>query len=159
RLEHGEPLARREMIEPVAQRSDRLRRVVAAPALGLELPGRLNRCAGVGHSRLDADFLQRDVSPWGCKGNSGPAPGRGAPTRAPPLMLDLGTSFVASVARDGDALAIVDGDLRLSYRDWYQRISALVAGFDKLGLKAGDHIVTLLQNRWEAATIHWACQF
>jgi len=74
-------------------------------------------------------------------------------------MLDLGTSFVASVARDGNTLAIVDGDLRLSYRDWYRRISALVAGFDKLGLKAGDHIVTLLQNRWEAATIHWACQF
>ena len=25
--------------------------------------------------------------------------------------------------------------------------------------KPGDHLVTLLQNRWEAATIHWACQF
>ncbi len=31
-------------------------------------------------------------------------------------MLDLGTSFLASVARDPDALAIVDGDVRLSYR-------------------------------------------
>ena len=29
-------------------------------------------------------------------------------------MLDLGTSFVASVARDPAALAIVDGDERLS---------------------------------------------
>ena len=28
-----------------------------------------------------------------------------------------------------------------------------------LGLKPGDHLVTVLQNRWEAATIHWACQF
>src|SRR5215471_6620935 len=74
-------------------------------------------------------------------------------------MLDLGTSFLASVARDGDALAIVDGELRLSYRDWYRRISTLVAGFDALGLAPGDHIVTLLQNRAEAATIHWACQF
>ena len=26
------------------------------------------------------------------------------------------------------------------------------------GLKPGDHLVTLLQNRWEAATLHWACQ-
>ena len=42
---------------------------------------------------------------------------------------------------------------------WYRRISALVAGFDAPGLKPGDHLVTLLQNRWEAATIHWACQF
>ena len=31
--------------------------------------------------------------------------------------------------------------------------------FDELGLKPGDHLVTVLQNRWEAATLHWACQF
>ena len=74
-------------------------------------------------------------------------------------LLDLGTSFVASVARDPNALAIIDGDLRLSYRDWYARISALVASFDELGLHAGGHLVTVLQNTWQAATIHWACQF
>jgi 2-furoate---CoA ligase len=74
-------------------------------------------------------------------------------------MLDLGTSFLASVARDPRALAIVDGDVRLTYSAWYQRISALVASFDDLGLRPGDHLVTLLQNRWQAATIHWACQF
>src|SRR5262245_16618936 len=74
-------------------------------------------------------------------------------------MLDLGTSFLASVARDPDALAIVDGDVRLTYSAWYERISALVAGLDALGLKGGDHLVTVLQNRWQAATIHWACQF
>ena len=74
-------------------------------------------------------------------------------------MLDLGTSFLSSVARDADALAIVDGDVRLSYAEWYRRISALVVGFDAIGLKPGDHLVTLLQNRWEAASLHWACQF
>ena len=74
-------------------------------------------------------------------------------------MLDLGTSFLASVARDPHALAIVDGDVRLTYAQWYRRISALVAGFDRLGLKPGDHLVTVLQNNWQAATIHWACQF
>ena len=74
-------------------------------------------------------------------------------------MLDLGLSFLGSVARDPDALAIVDGDVRLSYAQWYRRISALVAGFDAIGLKAGDHLVTALTNRWEAATLHWACQF
>ena len=35
----------------------------------------------------------------------------------------------------------------------------VVAGFDSLGLKPGDHLVTVLQNRFEAATLHWACQF
>ena len=74
-------------------------------------------------------------------------------------MLDLGTSFLASVARDPDAIAIVDGETRLSYRAWFSRISALVAGLGALGVKPGDHVVSLLQNRWEAATLHWACQF
>jgi 2-furoate---CoA ligase len=74
-------------------------------------------------------------------------------------MLDLGLSFVASVARDPQAPAIVDGAVRLSYAEWYRRISAVVAGFDALGLEPGDHLVTALTNRWEAATLHWACQF
>jgi 2-furoate---CoA ligase len=74
-------------------------------------------------------------------------------------MLDLGNSFLASVERDPDALAIVDGSVRLTYAQWHRRISAVVAGFDELGLMPGDHLVTFLQNRWEAATVHWACQF
>jgi 2-furoate---CoA ligase len=74
-------------------------------------------------------------------------------------MFDLGTSFLASVARDPHACAICDGGLRLSYREWLVRISSLVAAFDRLGLVTGDHIVSALQNRWEAATLHWACQF
>ena len=73
-------------------------------------------------------------------------------------MLDLGTSFVASVARDPEALAIVDDDLRLTYAQWYRRISSLIASFDRIGLKPGDHIVTVLQNCEPAATLHWACQ-
>ncbi|MGB7257988.1 MAG: AMP-binding protein [Pseudolabrys sp.] len=74
-------------------------------------------------------------------------------------MLDLGNSFLASVERDPKALAIVDGATRLSYAEWYRRISSVVAGLDALGLKAGDHLLTIAQNCWEAATIHWACQF
>jgi 2-furoate---CoA ligase len=74
-------------------------------------------------------------------------------------MLDLGLSFLASVARNPNAAAIVDRELRLTYAQWYRRISALIAGFDAIGLKAGDHLVTALQNRWEAASLHWACQF
>src|SRR3984893_9415485 len=66
--------------------------------------------------------------------------------------------FVASVERDPDAVAIVDADLRLTYAQWFARISSVVAAFDDLDLRPGDHIVTVLQNRWEAATIHWACQ-
>ena len=63
-------------------------------------------------------------------------------------MLDLGTSFIASVARDparardrrwrhsADLRAMVCADLRR----WSPR-------FDGIGLKPGDHLVTVLQNR------------
>lgn len=74
-------------------------------------------------------------------------------------MFDLGTSFLASVARSPEAIALVDGDLRLTYAQWLEKISSVAAGLDALGLKPGDHLVSVLQNRWEAATLHWACQF
>src|SRR3712207_5429710 len=73
-------------------------------------------------------------------------------------MLDLGTSLLASVARDPEAVAIVDGELRLTYAAWWRRISATVVGLDELGLRPGNRLLTVLQNRWEAATLHWACQ-
>ena len=73
-------------------------------------------------------------------------------------MLDLGTSLLASVERDPAALAIVDGDVRLTYAAFGERIGAVAAGLRELGLRPGDHLLTLLQNRWEAAALHWACQ-
>lgn len=74
-------------------------------------------------------------------------------------MLDLGTSFLASVERDPDALAIVDGEMRLSYREWYDKVSALAAALSETGLKRGDHVLSAMQNRWENASLHWVCQF
>jgi 2-furoate---CoA ligase len=73
-------------------------------------------------------------------------------------MLDLGTTWLAAVARDPEALAIVDGELRLSYAAWHERVAGLAAGFGAMGLSPGDHVATLLQTRWEAATVHWAAQ-
>ena len=67
-------------------------------------------------------------------------------------MLDLGTSFLASVARDPDALALVDGDVRLRYAEWLGKISSLVASFDRIGLRPGDHVLTALQNSWQASS-------
>ena len=74
-------------------------------------------------------------------------------------MYDLGRAFAASLERDADSLAVVDGTVRLTYGEWDRRIRAVAGGLEALGLKKGDHLVTVLQNRWEAATLHWACQF
>ena len=49
--------------------------------------------------------------------------------------------------------------MRLSYRQWYNKVSALAAALSETGLKRGDHVLTAMQNRWENASLHWACQF
>src|SRR5262245_24849989 len=162
------------MIKPLPQRADRLRSIVAVSARSLAAIRVLERVAKLGHTLLDANghgqmYHCREARPTRAP-RAPPEQGRGGRggvrcTRGPieprkgAAMLDLGTSFLASVARDPEALAIVDGDVRLSYSAWYGKISGLVASLDALGLKAGDRLVTVLQNRWEAATIHWACQF
>lgn len=74
-------------------------------------------------------------------------------------MFDLGTSFAASAARTPEALAFVDGPHRLTYAEALERIGALARGLEGLGLPKGARLVTLLQNRLEAALLHWACQF
>lgn len=74
-------------------------------------------------------------------------------------MLDLGTTFLQSVERSPHALALVDGTLRLTYAQWHGRVIRAAAGLSKLGFARGDRLLSVLQNRNEAATLHWACQF
>ena len=74
-------------------------------------------------------------------------------------MLDLGTTFLASVERSPDCIAVSDGDVRLSYAQWLDKILAIAGGLAGLGLKRGDHLLVVLRNRWEMASLHWACQF
>jgi 2-furoate---CoA ligase len=74
-------------------------------------------------------------------------------------MLDLGRTFLQSVERSPTAAAIVDGAVRRSYGEWYEDVRAAAAGLAGLGLGRGDHLIMVLRNRWEMATLHWACQF
>ncbi|PKP81109.1 MAG: 4-chlorobenzoate--CoA ligase, partial [Alphaproteobacteria bacterium HGW-Alphaproteobacteria-2] len=73
-------------------------------------------------------------------------------------MLDLGRSFLASVARDPGATALVDGDARWTFADWFARVSAVADAVSRFGLRQGDRLITALQNSAAAATAHWACQ-
>jgi len=74
-------------------------------------------------------------------------------------MLDLGRTFLQSVERSPNTLALVDGDVRLTYAQWHDTILKAAGGLRELGLARGDRLVAVLQNRWEMATLHWACQF
>ena len=75
-------------------------------------------------------------------------------------VLDLGRTLLYVAEREPSATAIVDGDgdVVLTYGVWLDRTLRTVAGLDALGLGRGDHLVTVLRNRLEAATLHWACQ-
>jgi long-chain acyl-CoA synthetase len=55
----------------------------------------------------------------------------------------------ATVGRDPDALALVDGDARLSYRDLAGQVEQLAAGMVARGVAPGDRVALLLCNRQE----------
>jgi len=74
-------------------------------------------------------------------------------------MLDLGKTFLQSVERNPDAPAIVDGERSRCYAEWHADIAALGAALAEMGLRKGERVLAVLQNRYEMATLHWACQF
>ena len=74
-------------------------------------------------------------------------------------MLDLGRTFLQSVDRSANTTALVDGSVRLTWGEWARAIGGVQRGLAALGLRHGDHVLSVLQNRYEAATLHWACQF
>ena len=73
-------------------------------------------------------------------------------------MFDLGRGFLATAAREPDRVALSDGETRLTWRQWERTTLGLAGGLRRFGLEPGDHVVTLLTNRHEAATLHVACQ-
>jgi 2-furoate---CoA ligase len=73
-------------------------------------------------------------------------------------MFDLGRSFIAAVERSPRAVAIVDGEQRLTYAEWYAEICRIIDGLAAQGLRKGDHLAVVLQNRLAMASVHWACQ-
>jgi len=72
--------------------------------------------------------------------------------------MTLARMLGAAVARDPDAIAIVESDTRLTYRDWADEIGRLAGGLSRLGVSEGDHCVAILSNRYETASLFWACQ-
>ena len=73
-------------------------------------------------------------------------------------MQNNGHGLIATVARTPEATAIVDGARRLTYRELLGAVLAVGGGLRGLGLGKGDHLLTLLQNNWQAAVLHWVCQ-
>lgn len=56
-----------------------------------------------------------------------------------------------------DATALVDGGLRLSHRELWERADGAAVRLSGLGLRAGDRIVVQLPTRWEFVVLTLAC--
>lgn len=74
-------------------------------------------------------------------------------------MFDLGRTLLQSIERSSSRTAIVCGARRFTYAEWAQVVGAVQRGLAAAGLKHGDHLLVVLQNRWQMAALHWACQF
>src|SRR5436190_6584973 len=70
--------------------------------------------------------------------------------------MDLGNAFAVSVRRQPGAIAVVEGNRRLSYAEWYREIKAVAGALRDMGLAAGDHLAVIMRNRFEMATLYWA---
>ena len=73
-------------------------------------------------------------------------------------MTDLGRVLIAAAERNPHALAVVDGERRFDYGAWLGTVSRVAGGIGALGLRPGDRLAVIMQNRWEMAALHWACQ-
>ena len=73
-------------------------------------------------------------------------------------MLDLGRSFLQAVERAPHLIGLASETAEYSYEQWALEIGAVQQYLKDKGLRRGDRVLTVLQNRAESATLHWACQ-
>jgi salicylate---CoA ligase len=72
--------------------------------------------------------------------------------------LALGAEVTAVADAHADAIALVDGDVRLTYRSLTSRADALASRLvDELGLARDDRIVVQLPNCWQFVVLTLAC--
>nr|WP_223243041.1 type I polyketide synthase [Streptomyces sp. CBMA123] len=64
--------------------------------------------------------------------------------------------FAAAVRRAPDAVALVDGDRELTWRQWHAEVASLARALQELGVGPGDVVAVQLPNRWEYPTAHLA---
>jgi acyl-CoA synthetase (AMP-forming)/AMP-acid ligase II len=76
-----------------------------------------------------------------------------------PLVGDFesfGEAFVAAAARFFDVDAYVQGQRRMTYREWYLEADALAAHFVNLGVKPGDVVLIALESSIDFAVCYVA---
>jgi len=73
-------------------------------------------------------------------------------------MFDNGQTLIAAASRNGRATALSDGEVACDYDRLLDRASRLVTLFDQVGLKQGDRLMVVMQNRLDMVLLYWATQ-
>src|SRR5258707_8139766 len=74
------------------------------------------------------------------------------------MEMHLAQYCVQAVKRFPEATAVVDDQVRWSYRDLYEEVSTVAANVQQSGVQQGDHVLVVLKNHRENLVIYWACQ-
>jgi 2-furoate---CoA ligase len=72
--------------------------------------------------------------------------------------MDLGTLFEFAVERHPQAEALVQGDIRFTYREMNVELEKIAANLQAIGIGQGDRVVLVLKNRVEMVMLYWAIQ-
>lgn len=71
-------------------------------------------------------------------------------------QLSLGQLLRRTVVARADQLAVIDGELALSYGELLRAAERGACGLRTLGVRPGDRVLTQLPNWWEAVVASWA---
>ncbi|MDI9258715.1 class I adenylate-forming enzyme family protein [Alicyclobacillus sendaiensis] len=72
--------------------------------------------------------------------------------------MNLARMFEMASEREPQALAMIEGDHALSYRDMHAAVNRVAHALHKLGVGRRDRVVTLMKNRQQTAILFWAVQ-
>ncbi|WP_093606942.1 long-chain-fatty-acid--CoA ligase [Streptomyces indicus] len=72
------------------------------------------------------------------------------------MQLSVATVLQESAARHPDRIAVVDGDLRITYRDLWQDVLQLAGRLRADGVRAGDRVALLLPNTADFPRVYYA---
>ena len=73
--------------------------------------------------------------------------------------MNLALSLAYAAERHPEREALVDGDVRLTYRALCERAGRLAGGLESIGVARGDRLAAVLTNRHETVELYWACQW
>ena len=73
--------------------------------------------------------------------------------------MNLALSLLSAAERTPEAEAVVDGEVRLTYRQLRERAARLAGALEELGLERDGRLTAVLKNRHETVQLYWAAQW